>query len=150
MDSVKAVNLHSHWVWATEASMEWSSFPLTVEGGVIASAPRSHRIPFPQELQRESIYIYWKEMIFLKFTYAPYLLKDICSDLRVKCSRLCLFLTYSLLPSSPSSGLTHSLLILPLGERTTRPGAAPGRLVVQHALGHTQAAAKCWEPAPKL
>lgn len=48
-----------------------------------------------------------------------------------------------LLPSSPSSGLTHSLLILPLGERTTHPGMAPGRLVVQHALGHTQAAAKC-------
>ena len=105
--------------------MEWSSScPLTGDRGVTASAPRPRRMPSPRELQRESIYIYWKEMIFLRFTCAPYLLKYICSGLRVKCSRLRLFLTCSLLPSSPSSGLTLSLLIMPLGGRTT-PRSGP-------------------------
>ena len=97
------------------------------------------QIPFLQKLQRESIYICRKEMIFLKFTYDTCLLKYICSGLRVECCRLCLFLLYSFLPSSLSSSLILSLLIMPLGEHTTSwRGPWNTSILVQHALSLTQ------------
>lgn len=88
------------------------------------------QIPFLQELQRESIYTYRKEMVFLKFTHDTCLSKYICSGLRVECSGLCTFL--SLLQP-------HFLLFSSyLWESIPCPGEAPGPLVVQHALGLTQ------------
>lgn len=48
------------------------------------SAPTPSQNAFPQELQREGVYIHWEEMIFPRLTYTIYLLKYICFRLNSK------------------------------------------------------------------
>lgn len=106
MGSVKAVNLCSCCWEQWEHLCSGLSLP-SCRGRCHGQCPHTlPQIPFLQELQRESIYTYRKEMVFLKFTYDTCLLKYICSGLRVECSGLCLFLLCGLLPSSLSSSLT--------------------------------------------
>lgn len=114
--------------------MELPSSSLPAEGGIVESVPHSPQIPFPQECQWESIYIYWKEMVFLKF-YIRYILAKVHgSGLTVKCHGLCLFLTCSLLlfspPASPPLPSHHASV------RTHH--ALRSWWFVQHSVTHRQ------------
>lgn len=81
LNLVKAVHLQSS---CEQWGHQWNGRPPPMEGGIMESAPHLPSQSILPGLQREGIYIYWKEMIFLRFAYAPYLIKDICSGFTAK------------------------------------------------------------------